>query len=133
MSNGIEETAEKTIRKGYKALWDEDATVVKNLLRLGGWIVAIFQTGLLAWILYRSVEIVPAEWNTYFNAKGPQAWVNLALVAIVVLVIEWISKGPTINTITDISKDSSWQEKAVACVFMVGMAYVVAIAITART
>lgn len=101
----------------------------KRVKIAAAWLISLFFVGSLAYLAGTHFDPRDPVWGPFLAAQIAPRWVNLCLLAGAYLILEWISRGQTVNAITQITPESSWQEKAVAAGFYVGIGYTVVYAI----
>ena len=101
----------------------------KRLKVLAAWLVSLAFVGSLAYLAGLHFNPKDPQWGQFLPARMAGTWINLGFLAGSLLILEWITKGNTVKSITAITCDSPWQEKAVAAGFFVGIALVVCMAV----
>lgn len=81
------------------------------------------------WLIVKYVTIDPKEWSMFFNAKIPLLIGQVVTVLAVVVGLDLAYKGWTIQSIMAVDKYSPWQDKAVAAAFLVGMGFIISLAV----
>jgi len=107
----------------------EGASVSKKLTSLAIRVLLVLQTFLLLYSVIPVFYTSDSRWVFYVNSKGGQIWLCMSAVLAVVWLLDAATPGHTIMSILELHDDATWQEKAVAAFFLVGIGYICAIAI----
>jgi hypothetical protein len=100
---------------------EAEMTKVKKALISVSWCFMVMQFAGFAVIVVVTWFKYSDTWWEFFSTKIPYMWVNLLAPAAVIILIELGTPGNTINAIMDVNKDSPWQDKLVAVIFMVSL------------
>jgi hypothetical protein len=95
----------------------------KKTLQWGSWIVAILMAAFWAFVLYKYADFDNEKWMFFINSWVPMVGPRLFIMYASLFFIEWMTDGQTINSITDVTKECSWQKIAVAAAFYLGFVY----------
>jgi phosphotransferase system glucose/maltose/N-acetylglucosamine-specific IIC component len=94
------------------------AGVCKKSLTGVGWAVEGAVYLFLLYNLFFVIKVPLEEWNTFLSAKLPLIATQVAVPLLILRLIDWTTRGRTIETICRISPQSPWQDKAIAAGFM---------------
>lgn len=96
---------------------------IKLIQKWSGWLIAGAVVAFLGYGIGAHVSMEPEAWQTFFGAKLAQLFI--AVVAIgTILFFDWVYPRHTVKELLDINPLSTWQEKLVAAVFLLGVGFI---------
>lgn len=113
-----------------KEWFSGEGDMSKRVVRLLVTALVVIQAIFLLYTIIPVFYVRSEKWIWYVNSKGSQIWLCSAAVLTVIWLLDAITKGHTITSILEIRPDSIWQEKLVAALFLLGVGFVVAVAIS---
>ena len=108
----------------------EDETFLKRVFwfLVAGAMLTLGSGVLVSWII--GVNLDPVSWSVFINAKLPLIWTQTTTALLAVYAIDLITPGRTIAVIMDLSEGKdTWQNRAVACAFLLGIGFIAAITV----